>query len=216
MNLFPFFRTDRHIDISGRFNEQGASPFRFVRSVGLWCKFPCIFLLILKIYTLQVLGQGVEQPIVFNHKTHAGDFAISCEFCHIYTERSQVAGIPSIQNCIGCHTVIRGEEEDLADEISLIFDYWKSGRPIPWRKIYDLPDFVYFSHRAHSVVGIECTECHGEVEQQEALSLENMHADLNMGWCIDCHTAKTVVGNDGGAAAAEYLQGSVDCMACHK
>lgn len=216
MDHFLFWGFGRYSSIFVRFDKIRRNLFRLMGS-AISCRGSCyIFVLIMGIfYTLSISAQEIVQPVDFSHKTHAGDFAISCEFCHVYTERSSVAGIPSIRNCIGCHTVVSGEG-DAAEEISKIFDYWKLGTSVPWRRVYDLPDFVYFSHRSHSLVGIECTECHGVVEQQEAMALETLHADLSMGWCLDCHMSKQIIGKGGNTGSAEYIYGSVDCLACHK
>ncbi|MGH7409084.1 MAG: cytochrome c3 family protein, partial [Candidatus Methylomirabilales bacterium] len=44
---------------------------------------------------------GPEQPIAFSHKVHAGDNKIPCLYCHANARRSTVAGIPSVQRCMG-------------------------------------------------------------------------------------------------------------------
>ncbi|MGE5818811.1 MAG: cytochrome c3 family protein, partial [Deltaproteobacteria bacterium] len=48
---------------------------------------------------------STQQPIAFNHKIHAGDYKIACEYCHIYARRAAIAGIPSAQRCMGCHKI---------------------------------------------------------------------------------------------------------------
>ncbi len=57
--------------------------------------------------------------------------------------------------------------------------------PIPWVRIHNLPDHVYFNHAQHVTVGkVECQECHGKVEEMEVVY---QHSPLSMGWCINCH-----------------------------
>ncbi len=57
--------------------------------------------------------------------------------------------------------------------------------PIPWVRIHNLPDHVYFNHKQHVTVGqVECQECHGKVEEMEVVY---QHSPLSMGWCINCH-----------------------------
>ncbi len=36
---------------------------------------------------------------------------------------------------------------------------------------------------------LDCTECHGEVEEMHIIKQVE---DLSMGWCIDCHRTKEV------------------------
>jgi hypothetical protein len=56
---------------------------------------------------------------------------------------------------------------------------------IPWIKIHNLPDHVYFNHSQHVKVGqIACQKCHGEIQEMGEVK---QHSDLSMGWCINCH-----------------------------
>ena len=43
-------------------------------------------------------GKTPRQPIEFSHRIHAGDNSIPCLYCHIYAERSRVAGIPNVKS----------------------------------------------------------------------------------------------------------------------
>jgi hypothetical protein len=47
--------------------------------------------------------RDVVQPVPFSHPVHAGDNRIPCQYCHEYARRSQTAGVPPIQRCVGCH-----------------------------------------------------------------------------------------------------------------
>ena len=62
--------------------------------------------------------------------------------------------------------------------------------PVKWIRIHNLPDFAYFNHSQHVMVGgIECQTCHGPVEEMEVMY---QHAPLTMGWCINCHRETNV------------------------
>ena len=62
--------------------------------------------------------------------------------------------------------------------------------PIPWVRIHNLPDHVYFSHKQHVTVGeVECQTCHGPVEKME---VAYQYSPLSMGWCINCHRESEV------------------------
>jgi hypothetical protein len=62
--------------------------------------------------------------------------------------------------------------------------------PVKWIRIHNLPDFAYFNHSQHVMVGgIECQTCHGPVEEMEVMY---QHSPLTMGWCINCHRETNV------------------------
>ena len=134
-----------------------------------------------------------SQPIEFSHKTHIEKGGMSCEFCHIYARRSINSGAPVMDTCFGCHRVIAGSDEDPQkaiknqDAIKKLLEFKSKKESIPWKKVHDLPDFVHFSHKRHIQVGFDCTECHGEIGQQDVLSTQTMITDLSMGWCMTCH-----------------------------
>ncbi len=131
------------------------------------------------------------QPINFSHKIHSGEKDIPCQFCHIYARRSFVAGVPSVQRCIGCHDKIRVD----SPEIRKLKGYWERQEPIPWVKIHDLPDFVQFPHKRHIKAGVTCQEdCHGPIATQAKVT---KIAKLMMGWCLDCHSKRVFTGTDG-------------------
>jgi hypothetical protein len=58
------------------------------------------------------------------------------------------------------------------------------GVPIRWRRVHNLPDYVFFDHSVHVKNGIGCTTCHGAVDR---MPLMRQAAPLTMGWCLDCH-----------------------------
>jgi hypothetical protein len=91
-----------------------------------------------------------------------------------------------------------GEEGTVAAELQV---FGARGEPVPWRRIYDLPDHVYFSHRRHvTVARIECAECHGDVPNLTRPASYPL-VDHTMDWCTGCHVAR-------GA--------STDCIHCHR
>ena len=138
-------------------------------------------------------GTPGEQPIAFSHSRHVQQAGIDCQFCHAYARRGPVAGIPSVERCVGCHRSILSERP----EITRVLDYWEREAPIPWIRVHDLPDYVRFSHKAHIRSGIDCAACHGDVARMDiAVQVES----LSMGWCVDCHTARDA---------------SRDCLVCH-
>jgi cytochrome c551/c552 len=56
---------------------------------------------------------------------------------------------------------------------------------IPWTKIHNLPDHVYFNHSQHVKVGQQqCQTCHGNIQEMPEVY---QFSNLSMGWCINCH-----------------------------
>jgi hypothetical protein len=121
-----------------------------------------------------------QQPISFDHKSMVSK-GVSCLFCHSGAMRSETAGIPSLQKCMGCHKT----NDKNNPEIAKLIDYSNQQKPIEWVRINTLPRFVHFSHEVHVAGGgINCENCHGDVGQMTVYQQVNR---INMGWCLDCH-----------------------------
>jgi len=154
--------------------------------------FSILFLLLgLKNYKLYVHS---EQPIAFNHKIHVSELGLGCAFCHINVDRSTKAEIPPVEICISCHREIAVERP----EIKKLLQYWEKKEPVPWIHIYSMPDYVFFTHKRHISAGIDCSECHGEVEYMKKM---RRVSSLEMGWCVNCHRVRNA---------------PTDCLICHK
>lgn len=139
-----------------------------------------------------------EQPFEYSHQAHT-DAGIQCLYCHSQATRSQIAGIPSVERCMGCHKEIVSESE----AIEALVGYWEQGEAIPWAAVNVQPDFVYFSHQPHLAAGINCENCHGFVSQ---LDEARPALRMDMGWCLDCHTEQE----------PKHVARLADCTACHK
>jgi len=126
--------------------------------------------------------EGPEQPIPFNHRFHSQELLMQCEYCHGGTDQSAIAVIPPVDLCMGCHRIVGATLEP----IQRLRGYYESREPVPWERVYKLPDFVQFPHRAHIRSQIQCEECHGKVEEMARVY---KYSSLKMGWCLDCHWA---------------------------
>src|SRR5438874_12296 len=105
-----------------------------------------------------------EQPVQFDHRHHNWEQGIDCRFCHTSVETSANAGIPAVSLCVGCHGQVWNKSPRLEPVRKAFF----SEKPIPWVKVHDLPDFVYFNHSIHVSKGVGCATCHGRVDQMAA------------------------------------------------
>ena len=63
---------------------------------------------------------------------------------------------------------------------------FKTGKPLEWIRVHDLPDFAYFNHAIHVNKGVGCSTCHGRIDQMPVVSQAN---SLQMEWCLECHRA---------------------------
>jgi hypothetical protein len=120
------------------------------------------------------------QPVPFSHRVHVTTKGLNCFFCHPYATRSDHAGLPPVEKCYLCHKVIASKFSPIAKVVG----YYERNEPIPWQRVYVLPDFVHFSHQAHLAKRIDCGECHGNVAEMDRVGLQQK---IDMNWCIDCH-----------------------------
>lgn len=130
-------------------------------------------------YTTMV-GVAMEQPVPFSHEHHVSGLGIDCRYCHTSVEESSFAGIPPTKTCMTCHSQIWTNAELLEP----VRRSWNTGLPIPWNRVHNLPDHVYFNHSIHVSKGVGCDVCHGHVER---MPLTWKAEPLQMQWCLDCH-----------------------------
>ena len=138
---------------------------------------------------------GPQQPVYFSHRIHAGVKEINCRFCHPFVERSQHAGLPPVEKCFFCHEYVIPNHPEILKEK----EYYLAKKPVPWVRIFILPDFVFFHHRPHILwAKLDCTNCHGDVKTMDRLK----PVKFQMGFCIGCH---------------RKLNANLDCwLACHR
>ncbi|MHA8081301.1 cytochrome c3 family protein [Aquirufa regiilacus] len=168
-------------------------------------------------------GYAPEQPIKFSHKLHAGQNQINCNYCHTGVYEGKGANVPSANICMNCHNAIKRE----SPEIQKIYRALENNEPIQWVRVHNLPDLAYFNHSQHTNVGgLECKNCHGEIEKMEVVE---QRSSLTMGWCIDCHR-ETNVNAKGNAYYDKLVEvhnkdsktplkvqniGGLECSKCH-
>ncbi len=148
-------------------------------------------------YTSAAQAQAAPaQPIAFPHRTMV-KLGVTCVYCHSEAMHSPVAGIPSEQKCMGCHSTIAADKPD----IQQLTAYYQRQEPIQWVRIYQLPRFVYFTHEVHIAAGFNCERCHGDVGN---MMVTTRVVTMDMGWCLSCHQQQP---------NATQL---TDCVVCHK
>lgn len=165
------------------------------------------------------IAEAPKQPILFNHIVHASSFQIQCQYCHADARRSEYAGLPSVDRCLGCHKIVGAQDNP---EIGKIREYQGRGEPIPWVRVFKVPEFTYFPHKAHVRAAIACQTCHGPIERMRVVGartgtritndLKNLVGlkpaalPLTMGWCLECHREQN---------ATRGMRAPLDCVTCH-
>lgn len=142
-------------------------------------------------------ADAIIQPIPFNHNLHVEGQELECTLCHEQVMKKARATLPGIETCRQCHEDKMTETEVEAKLLGFI----SGNREIPWRRIYRVPDHVFFSHRRHTVSGkIGCESCHGNVK---ALKVPPGYplVPVTMDHCMECHKEHNVTN---------------DCLACHR
>jgi hypothetical protein len=164
-------------------------------------------------------GYVPRQPILFKHwrmagqpkweknekgePVNVGGFGIPCLYCHTMPYKGRHSTVPSTAVCMNCHSTVGLSKE----WVLKMKEYWDRGEPIPWVKVHDLPDFVYYDHSAHLNAKddkgkdkLACKDCHGLVEEMEEVAVQH---PFNMQWCLDCHRKPE-------------MAGPTDCSVCHR
>lgn len=202
-------------------------------------------------------GYQPVQPIKFSHELHAGINKIECQFCHSGAFKSKNASIPSLNVCMNCHKQVQARDKydgEISPEIQKIYTALgynpdkpdapldvANQKPVEWVRVHNLPDFAYFNHSQHVVVGEEairkerglqpnepvCFACHGPVDTMPEIY---QYSPLTMKWCISCHKDAQISGKDNAfydkvIAAHEKIKkgekitpaalGGLECGKCH-
>jgi hypothetical protein len=129
---------------------------------------------------------------------------------------------------MNCHSYLWTESEALAP----VRASFRTGTPLVWNRVHDVPDYAYFDHSIHVNKGVSCTTCHGQVDQ---MPLMYRQATLHMEWCLDCHRAPSrQIGprelvfasaanpvDPAKIARADWMelyhvQSKTDCSVCHR
>jgi hypothetical protein len=121
-----------------------------------------------------------DQPVPFSHEHHVAGLGLDCRYCHTSVEESGFAGIPPTETCMTCHSQVWTN----AAMLEPVRESYRTGRPLRWNRVHDLPDFVYFNHSIHVAKGVGCQSCHGRVDR---MPLMYQSSTLQMEWCLECH-----------------------------
>jgi Cytochrome c7 and related cytochrome c/Class III cytochrome C family len=189
-----------------------------VGALGLALLAILVFLAVTSLSRQPAAAKASVQPINFPHNVHVQQYRIDCQYCHADARRSEYAGLPSVARCMGCHKITAADRP----EIKKLAEYATRNEPIPWVRVWKIPEFTYFPHKAHVRAGVRCQTCHGPVETMTTVGADTgqqLGNDLlylvglkppppllTMGWCIECHRREN---------ATHGTHAPLDCVTCH-
>ena len=70
---------------------------------------------------------------------------------------------------MGCHKIIGAQDNP---EIGKIHGYSQRGEPIPWVRVFKLPEFTHFPHKPHIRAELACQTCHGPIERMRVVGAQ--------------------------------------------
>ncbi len=129
---------------------------------------------------LTSVGFPHSQPVPFSHQHHVAGLGIDCRYCHTTVETSSDAGFPPTHVCMTCHSQLYTGQDMLAPVRQSLAE----NRPLHWRRVAALPQYVYFDHSIHVAKGVGCAECHGRVDR---MAITYRAKPLFMSFCLSCH-----------------------------
>ena len=115
--------------------------------------------------------------------------------CHVNPGQDRLMTYPPSSTCTSCHRTNTAGSQSLQRLIALA----ALPQPIPWVRVYRLPDYVFWSHASHLAAKIACEDCHGPVATREAIALETDVTTMTC--CQRCHERRQVL---------------MDCGDCHE
>jgi hypothetical protein len=135
-----------------------------------------------------------EQPLPYSHRQHLA-VGVTCATCHSMPPPGHAATLPATATCMSCHARVKTDSPAIQE----LAKAHAAGKPIPWKRVYKVPDFVSFSHKVHvtGAAALDCDVCHGPVREMDVMQRVK---DISMPACVECHQQK---------------QAPVRCDTCH-
>jgi hypothetical protein len=134
------------------------------------------------------------QPIPYSHKQHVA-MGLQCRGCHVNPDAGKLMTYPPTATCLTCHAAVAVDRP----AIKKLAAFAAAGTPVPWVRVYQVPDYVFWRHGPHLGADVTCVECHGPVAERDVISRET---DVTtMLGCRTCHDKRQVY---------------TDCNDCHE
>lgn len=130
------------------------------------------------------------QPVPYSHKQHIA-LGLQCQFCHVNPNAGALMTFPPATLCMSCHTSIATDRPSIRTLTALAAE----DKPIPWVRVYRLPDYVFWKHGPHLNANVTCAECHGPVAERDVIAEET--DIVTMRGCMTCHEKRQVYSDCG-------------------
>ena len=125
------------------------------------------------------------QPLPYSHKQHIA-LGLPCRLCHVNPEAGKLMTYPATAICMSCHAKVAADRPS----IQKLAGFAAAGKPIPWVRVYQVPDYVYWAHGPHLAAHVTCVECHGPVAERDVIAQETNV--VTMLGCQTCHDKRQV------------------------
>ena len=171
----------------------------------------------------RAIYRGRPQPVDFSHKIHTTKAGAKCEDCHGFRDDGSFAGIPTLDQCGGCHGAPMGTS---AAEKNFIDAYVTPHQEPQWLAYARQPENVAFSHITHvKRAQLKCERCHGDEGSSDHLRpyeedrVSGYSRDIwggggrqgmKMDDCVNCHR------QNAHGPWPDVADGERSCMGCHK
>lgn len=146
-----------------------------------------------QVFVPQTAEDAPKQPVPYSHKLHLSK-GLECKTCHTNADPGESMGLPKVATCMTCHRAIKTD----SPHIQAIAKAAADKQELRWKRVYQTPSYVFFSHRSHLEAGSTCENCHGPVRERAVMYKEG---DITMGGCMTCHQMKKAPN---------------DCNTCHE
>ena len=185
-------------------------------------------------FGLPLFASGPSQPIAFPHTVHAGavedgGLGLACNFCHRNVESGAAATVPSVQQCMFCHSQVVGTTDTAREQIGILQKASELTAPINWVRVHRLPDHVQFVHDAHirffsgnkTVVDKLSADPQRARDQIALAEAKEIKANVAVGEVLDvpasavCSTCHGAVGEMVKVKQVRSLK-MADCVDCHR
>jgi len=102
---------------------------------------------------------------------------------------------PATAMCMTCHRAVAVDRPS----IRTLASFADAEKPVPWVRVYRLPDYVFWKHSTHLRPDIGCLDCHGPVGDRDVIAEETNITTME--GCVACHDKRQVF---------------IDCGDCHE
>jgi hypothetical protein len=61
---------------------------------------------------------------------------------------------------MGCHKIVAAQGNE---QVQKLQGFWEKQQPVPWIRVFRIPEYAQFPHKNHVQAGLVCQTCHGRI-----------------------------------------------------